>query len=135
MPVRVLPSAREARPSVSTASKRKIRDRVSIWSAENIMYTFRFYAASHGIYHLQALSRAADQIPMFVTEFGTQDYAGEGPNDLVQPQKYLNLMKTKKISWVNWNYSDDIRSGAVFNEGACDAGIVAGTSQLKEAGA
>ncbi len=43
---------------------------------ENIMYTFHFYAASHGIYHLQALSRAADQIPMFVTEFGTQDYAG-----------------------------------------------------------
>jgi len=45
-------------------------------AAENIMYTFHFYAASHGIYHLQALSRAADQIPMFVTEFGTQDYAG-----------------------------------------------------------
>ncbi len=53
----------------------------------------------------------------------------------MQTQKYLNLMKTKKISWVNWNYSDDIRSGAVFHEGACDAGIVAGTSQLKEAGA
>ena len=39
----------------------------------NIMYTFHFYAASHGSEYLNALSRAADQIPMFVTEFGTQD--------------------------------------------------------------
>ncbi len=104
--------------------------------ATNIMYTFHFYAASHDDYHLATLSRAANRIPMFVTEFGTQDYAGEGINNFVQSQRYLNLMKTKKISWVNWNYSDDERSGAVFKEGTCysETGIRAGTSQLKEAG-
>ena len=41
-------------------------------NATNIMYTFHFYAASHGAEYLNALSRAADRIPMFVTEFGTQ---------------------------------------------------------------
>ncbi|GAB3657510.1 hypothetical protein GCM10028833_34140 [Glycomyces tarimensis] len=102
--------------------------------ASGIMYTFHFYAASHREDHLNALSRAADQIPMFVTEFGTQDYAGEGANDFAMAQRYLDLMERKGISWVNWNFSDDHRSGAVFETGTCPGGPFAGTSRLKEAG-
>ncbi len=71
---------------------------------------------------------------MFVTEFGTQDYAGEGPNDFAMAQRYLDLMASKQISWTNWNFSDDHRSGAVFTEGTCPAGPYAGTTRLKEAG-
>ncbi|WP_425582034.1 cellulase family glycosylhydrolase [Streptosporangium fragile] len=104
-------------------------------NASNIMYTFHFYAASHGSQYLNALSRAADRIPMFVTEFGTQNSAGEGANDFTRSQQYLDLMATKKISWVNWNFSDDHRSGAVFTTGTCAAGGPwTGTTRLKEAG-
>ncbi|MFJ3927370.1 cellulase family glycosylhydrolase [Streptomyces sp. NPDC090022] len=104
-------------------------------NASNIMYTFHFYAASHGQEYLNTLSRAAERIPMFVTEFGTQDYAGEGANDFTMSQKYLDLMASKKISWVNWNFSDDWRSGAVFKDGTCNAGGPwTGTSSLKPAG-
>jgi endoglucanase len=103
-------------------------------NATNVMYTFHFYAASHGAAYLNALSRAADKLPMFVTEFGTQNYTGNGPNDFVQAQKYLDLMAQKKISWMNWNYSDDNRSGAVFKLGTCPNGNFAGTSALKPAG-
>ncbi|UYQ64467.1 cellulase family glycosylhydrolase [Streptomyces peucetius] len=104
-------------------------------NAANIMYTFHFYAASHREENLAALSRAADRIPMFVTEFGTQDYAGEGANDFAMSQRYLDLMAAEKISWVNWNFSDDHRSGAVFKTGTCNNdGPWAGTSSLKEAG-
>jgi endoglucanase len=103
-------------------------------SASNVMYTFHFYAASHGQEYLDALSRAADRIPIFITEFGTQDYAGEGANDFTMSQRYLDLAASKKISWVNWNFSDDHRSGAVFTEGTCAGGSF-GTDQLKEAGA
>ncbi|MGW0366693.1 glycoside hydrolase family 5 protein [Streptomyces sp. NPDC002990] len=104
-------------------------------NASNIMYTFHFYAASHQAEYLAALSRAADRIPVFVTEFGTQNYAGEGADDFTQAQKYLDLMAAKKISWVNWNFSDDGRSGAVFKPGTCDAGgPFAGTGSLKQAG-
>lgn len=104
-------------------------------NASNIMYTFHFYAASHGTEYLNTLSRAADRIPMFVTEFGTQNYAGEDANDFTMSQRYLDLMATKKISWVNWNFSDDNRSGAVFKVGTCDAGGPwTGTTSLKEAG-
>jgi endoglucanase len=103
--------------------------------ASNIMYTFHFYAASHREEYLSALDRASDKLPVFVTEFGTQNYEGEGANDFAMSQKYLDLMKRKKISWVNWNYSDDERSGAVFKKGVCDADNKwTGTSVLKEAG-
>lgn len=103
-------------------------------NATNIMYTFHFYAASHGQSYLDTLSRAADRIPMFVTEFGTQTSSGDGANDFNRAQQYLNLMATKQISWVNWNFSDDFRSGAVLTTGTCPNGPYAGTSRLKPAG-
>ncbi|MEF9908383.1 glycoside hydrolase family 5 protein [Streptomyces sp. P9-A2] len=103
--------------------------------ASNVMYTFHFYAASHRDEYLAALSRAADRIPVFVTEFGTQNYAGEGADDFEMSQRYLDLMAEKKIGWVNWNLSDDHRSGAVFTTGTCDSnGPWAGTASLKPAG-
>ncbi|MFD7455569.1 MULTISPECIES: glycoside hydrolase family 5 protein [unclassified Streptomyces] len=104
--------------------------------ASNIMYTFHFYAASHGREYLDALDRASDRIPVFVTEFGTQEASGDGPNDFGRTQQYLDLMARKKISWVNWNFSDDHRSGAVFEPGTCDpGGPWTGTASLKPAGA
>ncbi|WP_079187928.1 glycoside hydrolase family 5 protein [Streptomyces sp. CB02414] len=103
--------------------------------AGNIMYTFHFYADSHREEYLATLARAADALPVFVTEFGTQNYAGEGSNDFAMSQRYLDLMASEKISWVNWNFSDDHRSGAVFRTGTCDSnGPWAGTSSLKPAG-
>ncbi|MGW7369633.1 cellulase family glycosylhydrolase, partial [Streptomyces sp. NPDC054841] len=104
-------------------------------NASNIMYTFHFYAYSHRDEYLNTLSRAADKLPMFVTEFGTQNYAGEGSNDFTMSQRYIDLMANKKISWVNWNYSDDNRTGAVFKGGTCDSnGPWTGTGPLKPAG-
>ncbi|GAA2802593.1 hypothetical protein GCM10020219_087450 [Nonomuraea dietziae] len=56
-----------------------------------------------------------------------------GPNNFTRSQQYIDLMAQKKISWVNWNYSDDFRSGAVFTTGTCPNGPFAGTSRLKPA--
>ncbi|WP_422397095.1 glycoside hydrolase family 5 protein [Streptomyces gobiensis] len=102
--------------------------------ATNIMYTFHFYAASHRDAYLRTLDRASDRLPVFVTEFGTQNHAGEGANDFTMSQRYLDLMSRKKISWVNWNFSDDHRSGAVFKQGTCSGDRWKGTGVLKEAG-
>ncbi|GAA4062293.1 cellulase family glycosylhydrolase [Nonomuraea soli] len=103
-------------------------------NATNIMYTFHFYAGSHGSEYLDTLSSAADRLPMFVTEFGTQTASGGGSNNFTRSQQYIDLMKAKKISWVNWNFSDDPLSGAVFTEGTCPGGPFTGTTRLKEAG-
>ncbi|BBN83804.1 hypothetical protein PA25_37890 [Pseudoalteromonas sp. A25] len=99
----------------------------------NIMYTFHFYAASHRDFHRNMLDKASDVLPVFVTEWGTQNYEGEGPNDFNSAQEYIDLMHRKNISWTNWNFSDDWRSGAVFKTGACQQGKF-DDSQLKEAG-
>jgi endoglucanase len=101
-------------------------------NATNVMYTFHFYAASHN--YVSGLSRAADRIPVFVTEFGTQEASGDGANNFTRSQQFLDVMAQKKVSWVNWNYSDDFRSGAVFTTGTCPGGPFAGTSRLKPAG-
>jgi endoglucanase len=103
-------------------------------NADNVMYVFHFYAASHRDYHYETVARAADLLPLFVTEFGTQEYTGDGPNDFTMAQRYLDLFASRKISWVNWNYSDDFRSGAVFTTGTCATGQFAGTARLKPAG-
>ncbi|WP_255632434.1 cellulase family glycosylhydrolase [Amycolatopsis sp. TNS106] len=103
-------------------------------NATNIMYTFHFYAASHQDEHYDALARTADKLPVFVTEFGTQTYTGDGGNDFTYSQKYLDLLAAKKIGWTNWNFSDDFRSGAVFKTGTCAGSSFTGTSMLKPAG-
>jgi endoglucanase len=100
---------------------------------KNLMYTFHFYAADHGAEYRKALDEASDKLPVFVTEWGSQEASGDGPNDFESAQAYLDLMAKKKISWTNWNYSDDHRSGAVFRPGTCPKGPWTGAS-LKEAG-
>ncbi|MBO9635177.1 MAG: cellulase family glycosylhydrolase [Chitinophagaceae bacterium] len=102
-------------------------------SFSNIMYTFHFYAASHGQEYIDELSWAADRLPMFVTEFGTQTASGDGSNNFTRSQQYIDLMRNKKIGWCNWNYSDDERSGAVWQTGTCSNGPWT-VARLKPAG-
>ncbi|WP_129843273.1 glycoside hydrolase family 5 protein [Streptomyces sp. RFCAC02] len=103
--------------------------------ADNIMYTFHFYAASHDdpVYR-DTLARAARELPLFVTEFGTQEATGDGPDDFDSAGRYLDLLDRLGVSWVNWNWSDDPRSGAVFEPGTCAAGAFDDPEALKPAG-
>lgn len=99
----------------------------------NVMYSFHYYAKSHQDYYINHLDWAADRLPIFVTEFGTQEASGDGANDLAMSQRYMDLCRNKKISWTNWNFSDNPLSGAVWNSGTC-AGNTWTPGQLKEAG-
>ena len=99
----------------------------------NVMYTFHFYAKDHRTAYLNQLNTASNSLPVFVTEFGTQEASGDGPNDFAMAQQFMDLMRTKKISWTNWNYSDDFRSGAVWTTGTCSNGPWT-TARLKPAG-
>lgn len=99
----------------------------------NIMYTFHFYAASHKDEYLNALDMASQVLPIFVTEFGTQTFSGDGNNDFTMSDRYMQLMARKKIGWTNWNFSDDFRSGAIWNTNTCSRGAWV-DSNLKPAG-
>ena len=81
-------------------------------NASNILYTFHFYAASHLQEYRNELIYAAQRLPVFVTEWGSQEYTGDGPNNFSSTQQYIDIMAQYKISWTSWNYSDDARSGA-----------------------
>jgi len=101
---------------------------------DNVMYTMHFYAAEHGYDYMDDVQTAVDGgIPVFVTEYGTQEASGDGPNDFDTSQAWLDLLAENKISWTNWNFSDDFRSGAVWIEDTCGASIW-DDARLKEAG-
>ena len=99
----------------------------------NVMYTFHFYAKEHQTTYLNALKYAAQHLPIFVTEWGTQEASGDGPNDFQMAGQYIDYMNSQHISWVNWNYSDDKRTGAVWTEGTCKKGNWT-DNHLKDAG-
>ncbi|MBN1479685.1 glycoside hydrolase family 5 protein [candidate division KSB1 bacterium] len=101
--------------------------------AHNLMYSFHFYAASHTDDYREKFPLFAERLPIFVTEWGCQEYTGDGANDVPNSTAWLDLLNTYKVSWCNWNFSPDHRSGAVWKEGTFPAGPF-DDSNLKESG-
>jgi len=110
-----------------------VNNALSGTNGHNVMYAFHFYAASHKSDYLEKIRNVSNYLPIFVTEWGTQTYSGDGANDMESSQEWIDLMAEKKISWSNWNFSDDWRSGAVLKSGNCPGGPWTG-SGLKESG-
>jgi endoglucanase len=82
---------------------------------ENLLYAMHFYAAEHGEDYKENVREAVNAgLGIFVTEFGTQQSSGDGDNDFDAGEDWLDLLAELKISWSNWNFSDDMRSGAVW---------------------
>jgi endoglucanase len=103
-------------------------------NAQNVMYAFHFYAASHQGNYRDAVSRAASRIPLFVTEFGTVDYTGSGPFDQASSTTWLNLLDSLKISYANWTFSDHTESSAALLPGTCNGSNYSGNGVLKASG-
>lgn len=106
-------------------------------SFDNVMYSTHFYAGDHKENYLNYLKIAIDSgLPLFVTEFGTQKADGNQENDFNSSDIWLNFLDSNKISWVNWNFSNDFRSGAVFKKDASLNSLesYSDTSNMKEAG-
>jgi endoglucanase len=101
---------------------------------ENVMYTFHFYAASHGADRRAVVARAAQSLPLFVSEFGTQTFTGDGTNDFASTTEWLDLLKSLKIGYGMWSLSDGRESNSAFVQGTCAGTDFAGTEVLTEAG-
>ena len=91
-------------------------------NATNVLYTFHFYAGSH--YTQTYLDDVLKTLPIFVSEWGTSNYSGNGGNDYTNAQNWLNLLagqntSGQKVSWVNWSFADKAESSAALNPGAC----------------
>ncbi|MFI1995564.1 glycoside hydrolase family 5 protein [Actinoplanes sp. NPDC020271] len=101
---------------------------------KNVMYTFHFYAASHGADRRAAVARAAKSLPLFVSEFGTQTFTGDGANDFAGTTAWLDLLKSLKISYGMWSLSDGRESNSAFKQGTCSGTTFKGTGVLTESG-
>jgi len=102
---------------------------------DDVMYTFHFYSASFREPYLDALALASAELPVFVSEFGTQQSTGGGTDDFAMAQRFIDLMALQQISWVVWNYSDDPLSGAAWQPGTCESDGPWTADRLKPAGA
>lgn len=83
---------------------------------KNIMYTMHFYAAEHKGYINYVKNAINAGVPVFVTEFGTQMASGDLGNNFEESQKWIDFLSENKVSWCNWNFSNDFRTGAVFKK-------------------
>ncbi len=104
---------------------------------DNVMYSTHFYAGEHKENYRNYLRTALSEgIPLFVTEFGTQMADGNQNNDFESSDTWLDFLDSNKISWVNWNLSNDHRSGAVYKNDISFNSIesYSDTGNLKEAG-
>lgn len=91
---------------------------------KNILYTYRFYAASH--YNYDNLQNYLDRLPVFVTEWGTCEYNGSGKYDLDSSQRWIQIMDgdnpgKQRVSWATWNFSDGEGTADNLVPGSCAA--------------
>ena len=73
---------------------------------DNLLYTFHFYAATHGQEWrdlTERLSRSG--LPIFVTEYGVTASNGGFPRDLESADAWIELLEREKISYCMWAFS------------------------------
>ncbi|MBR5094773.1 MAG: glycoside hydrolase family 5 protein [Oscillospiraceae bacterium] len=73
---------------------------------EDILYTFHFYAATHGQEQrdmLEEVSRAG--LPVFVTEYGVTSASAGFPRDLESADLWIELLEREGISYCMWSFS------------------------------
>ncbi len=82
---------------------------------KNVMYTFHFYAATHGDYLQEKLIRAKDQgTPVFVSEFGICEASGTGNIDYDSSAKWMGIMDQYDLSFAVWNLSNKDETSAMI---------------------
>lgn len=99
--------------NVDDASKDQIKDQT------NVMYTLHFYAGSHKQdLRNKAQTALNNGAPLFVTEYGTTNYDGNGTPDMAETQKWYDFMDKNDISYINWSISNKNETSAALKPGS-----------------
>lgn len=93
-------------------------------NAHNVMYTVHFYANTH--YWQNTVSDVSDDIPIFVSEWGSVDASGNGGFNQGNSDNWLNLLAGNNnggqlISHCNWSFVDKDEAASALTPGACAA--------------
>jgi len=98
--------------------------------ARNVLYTFHFYAAEqgHGNYKYALQGAWCDNLPVFISEWGTSAADGGKSAGLgaainqSMNDDWMSLVETLGMSWANWSVSDAPESSAALPSGASTSG-------------
>merc|ERR1712187_584599 len=91
--------------------------------APNIAYTLHFYATSHRQDVRDKAQYAVSKgLPLFVTEWGTCEYDGNGRLDFEEVRRWLNFMDQNSIGDANWAVNDKAESCSALLPGATGGG-------------
>jgi len=89
----------------------------------NVMYSVHFYADTHGAWLRERTAAAiAKGIPVFVSESGGSNAAGQGQNNYTEWKAWTDFMDAHHISWLNWHVADKAETCAVLQPGANASG-------------
>ena len=100
----------------------------------NIMYTFHFYAATHGDSYRQKVQSAIQKgLPVFVSEFGISESSGNGRIDKNEANKWIQFLKKNKISYVCWSLCNKNESCSLLKSSCSRTGNFK-KSNLSQAG-
>lgn len=92
-------------------------------SEKNVLYALHFYASTHTDWLRQRLTDCYNKgLPVFVSEFGCCDASGNGGNDFDQTRKWLELLDSYGISYMNWNLANKNETSSALREGTAADG-------------
>ncbi len=81
----------------------------------NITYALHFYAGAHEEDLRKKVDYALSKnISIFASEWGVSDLQGDGKIYIDESNKWINYLKEKNISWVNWSFSTKEESSAIL---------------------
>lgn len=85
---------------------------------ENIMYALHFYAATHTDWLRERCERCVNAgLPVFISEFGMCDASGNGNNDFVQTEKWMELIDRYQLGYICWNLANKNETSSVILSG------------------
>ncbi len=80
------------------------------------MYTYHFYASSHGTRQRTALMDALDEgLPVFISEFGFTKADGDGSIDEKEAARWLEIIDEYGLSTCLWNLSNKVEASSIIS--------------------
>ena len=85
--------------------------------AENIAYTFHFYAGSMADDYRRVIDKCIEaNFPVVVSECGITDLTGNGEISKDEFAKWIDYLNSHKISWIFWQFSNKEESSSVLSK-------------------
>jgi len=102
----------------------KVDQVTALTGVTNVAYTFHFYASEewHHNNYLPMVKTVANQLPLFVTEWGLSPASGDGAINTAWVEDFMTWMEGAQLSWAAWSICDKVESSAALVSNANSTG-------------